>query len=97
MGKLTLQSSSTSGSDNSGIVPNVATNLADELIDHESRKFNLVIRNLLETAEGGGEVDKNHFKSLCSTLDLNVLSFTVTHIGKKIEGKSGVLHACTTT
>ena len=64
LGKLTLQSSSTSGSDNSGIVPNVATNLADELIDHENRKFNLVIRNLLETAEGGGEVDKNHFKSL---------------------------------
>ena len=34
---------------------------------------------------------KNHFKSLCSTLDLNVLSFTVTRIGKKIEGKSRVL------
>ena len=85
MGKLTLQSSSTSGSDNSGIVPNVATNLADELIDCENRKFNLVIQNLPETAEGGGEVDKNHFKSLCSTLDLNLPSFTVTCIGKKIE------------
>ena len=90
LGKLTLQSSSTSGSDNSGIVPNVATNLVDELIDRENRKFNLVIRNLPETAEGGGEVDKNHFKSLCSTLDLNVPSFTVTRIGKKIEGKSRV-------
>ena len=91
LGKLTLQSSSTSGSDNSGIVPNVATNLVDELIDRENRKFNLVIRNLPETAEGGGEVDKNHFKPLCSTLDLNVPSFTVTRIGKKIEGKSRVL------
>ena len=91
LGKLTLQSSSTSGSDNSGIVPNVATNLVDELIDRENRKFNLVIRNLPETAEGGGEVDKNHFKSLCSTLDLNVPSFTVTRIGKKIEGKYRVL------
>ena len=61
LGKLTLQSSSTSGLDNSGIVPSVATNLADELIDRENRKFNLVIRNLPETAEGGGEVDKESF------------------------------------
>ena len=91
LGKLTLQSSSTSGSDNSGTVPNVATNLADELIDCENRKFNLVIRNFPETAEGGSEVDKNHFTSLCSTLDLNGPSFTVTRIGKKIEGKSRVL------
>ena len=36
------------------IVPNVATNLADELIDRENRKFNLVIRNL---PEGGNEAD----------------------------------------
>ena len=44
-----------------------------------------------QQAEGGNEVDKNHFKSLCSALDLNVSSFTVTRIGKKIKGKSRLL------
>ena len=88
---VSLQSPSTSGSENSGIVPNVATNLADELIDRENRKLNLVIRNLPETTEAGSESDKNLFKSLCSVLDLTVQSFTVTRIGKKIEGKCRLL------
>ena len=56
---ISLQPSSTSGSKNSGIVPNVATNLADELIDRENRKFNLVIHNLPETTKGGNEADNN--------------------------------------
>ena len=84
---ISLQPSSTSGSENSGVVPNVATNLADELIDHENRKFNLVIHNLPETNTGGNEADNNLFKSLCNALDLEVQTFTVTRIGKKSEGR----------
>ena len=88
---ISLQPSSTSGSENSGIVPNVATNLADELIDRENRKFNLVICNLPETTKGGNEADSILFKSLCNALDLEVQTFTVTRIGKKSEGKSRLL------
>ena len=88
---ISLQSSPTSDSENSGIVPNVATNLADELIDRENRKCNLVIRNLPEATEGGNKADNNLFKSLCSVLDLEVQNFTVTCIGKKSEGKSRLL------
>ena len=89
---ISLQSSLTSDSENSGIVPNVATNLADELIDRGNRKFNLVIRNLPEATEGGNKADNNLLKPLCSVLDLEVQTFTVTRIGKKSEGKSRLLH-----
>ena len=84
---ILLQSPSTSSSENSGIAPNVTTNLADN--NHENRNFNLVICNLPETTEGGSEADKYLFKSLCSVLDLEIQSFTVTSIGKKIEGNLG--------
>ena len=50
-----------------------------------------MIRNLSEPAEAGSEADKNLFKSLCSVLDLEAQSFTVTRIGKKSEGKSRLL------
>ena len=90
---ISLQPSSTSGSENSVIVPNAATNLADELIDHENKKFNLVIRNLPETTKGGNEADSNLLESLCNALDLEVQTFTVTRIGKKSEGKSRLLLA----
>ena len=86
---ISLQSPSTSSTENSGIAPNVSANLADKLINCENRNFNLVICNLPETTEGGSEADKKLFKSLYSVLDLEIQSFTVTSIGKKIEGILG--------
>ena len=47
-----------SGPENLDIVPNVATNLVDELINCENRRFNLVIHNLPETTEGSNEADR---------------------------------------
>ena len=50
-----------------------------------------MIRSLPEATEGGNKADNNLFKSLCSVLDLEVQTFTVTRIGKKSEGKSRLL------
>ena len=50
-----------------------------------------MIRNLPETTKGGNEADNNLFKSLCNALDLEVQTFTVTHMGKKSGSKSRLL------
>jgi len=69
-------------------VTKVATNLADELVDHEKRKLNLIIQNLSGNVPETTDADKKAFSAIGNFMSLKIQCFSVKRLGKKIIGRT---------
>ena len=63
-----------------------AVSIADELVERERRKYNLIVYNLPEPSEQ--DADKSEFINLCKVIsDLDIIVTKVIRLGKRFEDK----------